>query len=239
MRTLNTKYPANHAAVFTKSGGKMLSILLRFRHLALLLFWPAFSMSFYILENVYRPERWHVVHCALDDAIPFCEWFIIPYLFWFLYLIAMHIYTGIKDPPAFRRMMRFIIFCYGIAVLLYFLVPTAQHLRPRIFPRDNILTRWVASFYSIDTNTNVCPSLHVVGAMAVLFAAWDTPQFRTRGWRAAFAVSSTLICLSTVFLKQHSVIDVAAGLLLSMIGYYVVYRRRVILPLKLRRVPAS
>ena len=30
--------------------------------------------------------HFHVIHTALDDYIPFCEYFIIPYLLWFGYV---------------------------------------------------------------------------------------------------------------------------------------------------------
>ena len=195
----------------------------KYRHLFLLLYWPLFGLAFHFFENIFAPHRWHIMHCALDDAIPFCEWFVIPYVFWFAYLILMHLYTGLYDPAAFRRMMYFIIFTYSFALALFLVFPTAQLLRPAVFPRDNVLTRFMAMFYRLDTSTNVCPSLHVVGSMAVTFAAWDSPRFRDRGWKIAFGVTTALICASTVFLKQHSAVDVAAGLLLSAAGWRLVY----------------
>lgn len=195
------------------------------RCLKLLLYWPLFGLLFFAAERLYTPASYHLMHCALDDLIPFCEWFLIPYLFWFVFLAGMHLYTLLRDPHAFRRMMRFIILTYSAALLVFFLFPTAQTLRPAVFPRDDLLTRLTAAFYAFDTSTNVCPSLHVVGSLAVLFAAWDCPRFQTRSWRLAFAVSAGLISISTVFLKQHSVLDLLAALLLCMVAYRVVYRR--------------
>lgn len=37
-------------------------------------------------------------------------------------------------------------------------------------------------------------------------------------------VLTVLICLSTMFLKQHSVIDVFAGIVLAFMLYYVVFK---------------
>ena len=51
-------------------------------------------------------------------------------------------------------------------------------LRPEVFARDNALTRAVAWFYTFDTNTNVCPSLHVIGSAAALFVLRDCPRLR-------------------------------------------------------------
>lgn len=196
-----------------------------FRHLKLLLYWPVFGLLFFAAERLYTPGSYHIMHCVLDDRIPFCEWFLLPYLFWFVFLIGMHLYTLLYDPRAFRRMMYFIMLTYSAALLVFFLFPTAQELRPAVFPRENVLTRLLAAFYGFDTSTNVCPSLHVVGSLAVLFAAWDCPRLQTRSWRLAFAVSAGLISISTVFLKQHSVLDLLAALLLCVVAYRVVYRR--------------
>ena len=69
----------------------------------------------------------------------------------------------------------------------------------------------MARFYAFDTNTNVCPSIHVIGAVACLAAGWHSRRFGTPLWRAVFTVITVLICLSTVFLKQHSAPDVFAA----------------------------
>lgn len=206
-----------------------------FRHWRLLLYWPVFGLLFFAAERLYTPKRYHMMHCVLDDHISFCEWFLLPYLFWFVFLLGMHLYTLLRDPRAFRRMMYFIMLTYSAALLAFFLFPTVQQLRPAVFPRDNVLTRLMAAFYGFDTNTNVCPSLHVVGSLAVLFAAWDCPRFRSRGWRRVFGLCAFFISISTVFLKQHSVLDILAALLLCAAAYRIVYQRAVFLRRRSRR----
>ena len=196
-----------------------------FRHVKLLLFWPLFGIMFSFVERFYHVGSYYVMHCAFDDAIPFCEWFLIPYLFWFVYLIGTLVYTFFFDVPAFKRMMRFIICTYTITMVIYLLFPTCQNLRPEVFPRDNALTRFIGWFYTFDTNTNVCPSLHVIGSMAAFFAFWYAPIFSKRGWRIASTVAAFFISISTVFMKQHSILDVAAAIPLCAIGYYFAYVR--------------
>ena len=193
----------------------------------LLLFWPVFELAFMALERL-RPEdtQYFVMHCPLDDCIPFWEGAMVPYLFWFLYLGGTVAYTYFREVPAFRRMMAFIILTYGVTVLIYLLVPNCQDLRPAVFPRDNALTRFTAWFYVFDTNTDVCPSLHVVGSLAAYFGLRDCRRFQGRGWQIASALAAIAICISTLFLKQHSVWDVLAGAALSAAAYPLVYRRK-------------
>lgn len=195
-----------------------------FRHLKLLLYWPVFGLLFLYAERFMQVDYYYPMHCALDDYIPFFEWFLIPYLFWFLFLLGMHLYTLLYDVRAFRQMMRFIIITYSAALVVFFLFPNCQQLRPVAFERDNPLTRFIAGFYMFDTSTNVCPSLHVVGSLAVFFASLDVKRLSTPGWRAFFLVSTILISISTVFLKQHSILDLLAAVLLCAVAYLMVYR---------------
>jgi len=194
--------------------------------LFLALYWPVYGILFYAAEHLFRPGRYHVMHCALDDMIPFCEVFLIPYLFWFIYLVGIHLYTFFSDRAVFKRLMWFIILSYSIGLLFFYCYPTIQFLRPTTFPRDNILTELMGAFYRHDTNTNVCPSLHVVGSMAVWYAARETKLFTRRSWRWFFHITTFLICLSTLFLKQHSAIDVLVGFAVSYSVYLLVYRRQ-------------
>lgn len=189
-----------------------------FSHVKLLLFWPLFGLCFLYVERFYPVSRYISMHCALDDLIPFCELFLIPYLFWFVYLTGSVIYTFFFDVRSFRREMYFVIVTYSVTILIYLLFPTCQLLRPEVFPRDNLFTRFIAHFYAFDTNTNVCPSLHVIGSIAALIGFWDSPHFSSRKWRIASAVAAALVCISTVFIKQHSILDVLAALPICLIA---------------------
>lgn len=138
------------------------------------------ACCFWFLERLQPQRNYYPVYCGLDDIIPFCEWALIPYLFWFVFLIGTLVYTFFVDVPAFRRMMYFVIVTYTITVLIYLFFPTCQNLRPEAFVRNNLLTRFIELFYSFDTNTNVCPSLHVIGSVAAMFGLWDCKALKRR-----------------------------------------------------------
>lgn len=205
-----------------------------FRHIFLLVFWIVFGIFFSAVERLIPRTVWHPMWCPLDDKIPFCEWFFIPYMFWFVFLVGMHLYLLLFDIPAFRRFIYFIMVTYSVTMVIYLIYPTCQELRPAAFSRDNFLTRFAAGFYQFDTNTNVCPSLHCVGSMAVAFAAWDTKRFQTPLWRTAFMGTALLISVSTVLVKQHSVLDVLWAWALCAAAYVLVY----VLPAKIRKKAA-
>ena len=190
-----------------------------FEHLKLLFFWAVYGLMFLTVERLWIRDSYTPIYCALDGKIPFCEIFLIPYLFWFVFLTGTLAYTLLCDAKAFKRMMRFIIFSYTAAIIIYIIFPNCQDLRPAEFERDNILTRFIARFYEFDTNTNVCPSIHVIGSVAAAWGAWDSRHFGTRGWRIFFALSAFLISISTVFIKQHSVLDLLAAVPVCLVAW--------------------
>ena len=204
----------------------------KYKHLLLLLFWPAFGAVFLFLEQIF-PRFWesltgrelvyYNVVSRLDLQIPFCEWFVIPYYFWFLFLVGMLFYGLVFDRQAFRNYMRFIILTYSAAAGIYILFPNMQTLRPVLSSGGGGLVGVVRGLYAFDTNTNVCPSIHVLGAIGVCLSGLHSKCLGHVGWKLFFVLSTLLICLSTVFLKQHSVIDVYAALILSAAAYPLVY----------------
>lgn len=195
-----------------------------FAHLKLLLYWPVFGVVFFILEDVWIRDAYTAVSCPIDDYIPFCEGFVIPYFAWFLFLIAAHVYTLLYDVGAFRRLMGNIMVTYTLSTLIFLLFPSCQMFRPLVFPRDNVLTDVVGWLYGFDTNTNVCPSLHVVGSVAAMLAFWDCPRFSSPKWRWCFGVTAFLISISTIFLRQHSVLDLLVAVPVCVVGYGVIYK---------------
>lgn len=200
-----------------------------FRHLLLLLYWPIYGLTFLILERGLTLQ-YHPVEAALDAKIPFCEYFVPAYYFWFVFLIGIHFYTGLFDVPAFKKLMYFIMITYTVTSVIYIIYPTKQELRPTEFAGDNIFVTIINGLYNFDTNTNVCPSLHVIGSFAVLFTSWHCKRFRSFWWQLGFISATVLICLSTVFLKQHSVVDIWVALAVCAVAYPFAY----ILPDKIR-----
>lgn len=197
-----------------------------YKHLKYLLYWPIYGMLFLIVERLWIRECYFPMHCAFDDMIPFCEYFLIPYLFWFVFLVGISLYTLLFDVKSFEKFMKFVMITYTVAILIYIVFPNCQELRPALFERDNVFTRFMTAFYQFDTNTNVCPSIHVIGSAAVLLTAWHSKHFGTQGWRIAFSIVTALISISTVFLKQHSVLDVLAAIPICVIAYHMVFGGR-------------
>ena len=87
----------------------------------------------------------------------------------------------------------------------------------------NVKINTFFAIYSADTPTNVLPSMHVVGCMAVLAVTFDSKYLKKV--RIPAVIIAVAICAATVFVKQHSILDVAAAIPLCAIGYYFAYVR--------------
>lgn len=130
---------------------------------------PVYLLGFFLVERLPREGFW-ATQLPLDCRIPFCEAFILAYCAWYPLLVAAGLYLLFRDQPAFRRYMRFLAVTFFISLAVWVLFPSCQGLRPAVMPRDNVFTRWVAALYAIDTNTNVFPSVHVVGSVGAVLA---------------------------------------------------------------------
>lgn len=196
----------------------------KFRHLFWILFWPLYFIFFILTEKFIVPV--YDIHCFLDTIIPFCEFFAIPYFLWYALLAFVSLYELFFDIDAFKKLYMFFSISVAITFLIYLIFPNMQNLRPQEFARDNIFVDAMKNIYEIDTNTNVCPSIHVVFSLGMLFSLWNSKHFKTPLWRTVFTAITILICMSTVFLKQHSVIDIAVGALLSFALLPFIFRKK-------------
>lgn len=190
-----------------------------------LLFWPVFGLRYLLIENCNPAQVYHPVRCALDDRIPFLEIFVIPYVLWYCCIAGVHLWLCLRRDPAYQRYSRYLILSMGISTAAFLLYPTCQNLRPAVFPRDNLLSDAVGFLYRMDTSTNVCPSEHVIGSVGfclAIYSARDTAAAH----RILASAAAILTAIATVFLKQHSIVDVIAAVPVCAAGWYGAFRKK-------------
>lgn len=178
-------------------------------------------------------DRYRIIHVALDDYIPFCELFVIPYFLWFFYVAVVVVYFFFKDKDDYYKSCTFLFTGMTIFLLISTLWPNGQNLRPAIMPRDNIFTHMVAMLYKTDTPTNLWPSIHVYNSLGCHFAIIKSTHFekKKRIRIASFILCSSII-MATMFIKQHSVYDVTTAFIMATIMYLIVYRSDLLLNIR-------
>ena len=196
-----------------------------FSHLKLLLGWVGYFALYILTENLIPAEKCHVIHCALDDVVPFCEWFVIPYALWYLLIVASILYFLLYSVDSFKKMQTYIIITQIIAMAVYIIYPNRQDLRPDLFPRENVLTQLLGFIYSVDTNTGVCPSLHVAYSLGIA-STWLREKSASKTWKMFVVILVALICVSVAFVKQHSVVDIFAAIPVCLFAEWFVFFRK-------------
>lgn len=190
---------------------------------ALLLIYPVVHVTFFFLLN-YLPLEHHLISCSLDAVIPFCEWFVIPYYLWFVYLFGGMIAFLLVSREDFLRMAMFTMGGLLICMIICIVYPTAIDFRPAEFSRSNPLIWLVQFIYAADLPQNVCPSMHCYGAIGITIAICRARSLNRRWYVPAASVAlCILICLSTMFIKQHSFVDFVAAVILAAVLYPLAY----------------
>ncbi len=201
-------------------------------------FFIAYCLCFFILEH--RNSSYHLITFALDQKIPFCAPFVLAYYTWYPYCFLLLIIFFFVSEKDYLNGYRFMAVGMAFFTILNFIYPTGIDLRPATVPGNGICASLVRAMYAIDTPTNVFPSLHVYNTVAmhatIINSSWlkDKILSRCRGdqqkalgktlfiYRASTIVA-LLIILSTLFIKQHSIVDVIGALILAAIVYFFMY----------------
>ena len=194
----------------------------RFKHVKLLLGWVGYFILYYLTENLIPPERCTPIHCWLDDVIPFNEYFLLAYTFWYVLLVCSLLYFFLYDIESFSALQTYIIITQVVAMAIYIAFPSRQDLRPETFPRDNVLTRLMAFIYSFDTNTGVCPSLHVAYSLGIA-SVWRKKPDAPKVLKVFIYIAAGLISISVTFVKQHSALDILAALPVCLLAEGIVF----------------
>lgn len=192
------------------------------KYCLVLLYFLFYLPAFFILEKVSSPKV--TVYCPIDGMIPFIPAFVFPYFAWHLLIPVILIFFMIKDREAFLRLCFTMFTGMTAALFIYAVIPNGLNIRVPV--TGNSLSEKICSLlYSIDTPTNVCPSIHVSSTVAISFSVQNAYSLKKhRAIRILLHIVSVLIIVSTLFIKQHSVYDVIGGLVLTLILWFISLR---------------
>ena len=195
----------------------------KYHHACVFLYGFIYMPWFSWLEK-HVTSNYFVIHSVFDDYIPFIELFIIPYLLWFVYVSGTVLYFFFTDKQGFYRICTLLITGMTLFLIICTIFPNGLNLRPSTFARDNIFVDLVRFIYRADTSTNVLPSLHVYNSIGCYIAIRNSQKLRQYKWvQNGSLVLTVSIVLSTMFLKQHSVVDVIAAIVMIYFIYQFVY----------------
>ena len=211
---------AQASAGLTVGQMKMIRKLKTYRHALWFLLYSAFYMTAFSAVEKAGHVHYHVIHTWLDEQIPFCRFFVVPYFLWFGFIGAAVTWFVMccKNKDEYYKLITMLMMGMTIFIVVSVVYPNRLDLRPAQVEGNDIFAILCRYLYRTDTPTNVLPSIHVYNSMAVCYAVNANETLRRKKWVIAGTdVLTLLIVLSTMFLKQHSVIDVTTGMVMSVV----------------------
>jgi len=186
-----------------------------FYRLLFMLLIPA-AQGLYFIINLTTTTAYDIT-IFIDNLIPFNEWFIIPYVFWYIYTFGALLILAYTDYKTYFKLLFSIVAGMLVCFLVYVIFPTTVP-RPTI-EGSNILKQLVLVIYGHDKPYNCFPSIHMMDTLLITLFVFKHNKSKVLKATTAFLCVS--IYLSTLFVKQHSVLDALASTILGIILFCV------------------
>ena len=182
-----------------------------------------FQGLMYLLGKL-SPLKAHMVGNSIDNVIPFVPIFIYAYVSWYVMLFIIPTFFYYKNKTIFLK------YCYSIFVsiiicfLIYILFPTAM-IRPET-SISGVTGFIIKTVYWVDTPILNCfPSMHCLISFILIYFSLFEKEVKPV-YKLITIVWGLLIVLSTVFVKQHVVIDVISAFVISILVFIFVNKSK-------------
>ena len=179
---------------------------------------PILGLVYKILNN--NPREAVILSTDVDSMIPFLPVFILPYIIWYAFIFGYLVYFWYKDIRVYMKTLTLIVVGELICFLIYFFFQTTVP-RPKLVG-DGILIDLVGMIYSHDQPYNAFPSIHVLTTFAIILGSISIRNKHIIH-SIFIPVMGSLIILSTLFVKQHYILDMFASMFLTSFIYGIVF----------------
>jgi membrane-associated phospholipid phosphatase len=181
---------------------------------ALILGVTGYWMAGYFATNQLLTTRtYYTLSTVIDEAIPFKPGWL--YIYLAIWIVIFSPLAVIKNYQQLKRTVTGYAFLFSVSFLMFILFPVKM-ARPE--PAGSGLTLWgMSTLYQIDGAGNCFPSIHVA---AILFGTLTSLRLN-RPFGIFLLIWAFLISLSALFIKQHYLVDILAGLILALITYLI------------------
>ncbi|MFC3768263.1 phosphatase PAP2 family protein [Paenibacillus sp. GCM10012303] len=171
---------------------------------------------FYGILN--RPGmRTYDLSTRVDEMLPFLPVFVIPYLIWYPFIAACLVTLFYRNRATYYRTL--FALCLGLVIsYIFFYFYQSGITRPQL--GEGFLYSLVQFVYHNDAPYNCFPSIHVLTTYLMIKSSKQA--FPHVGLRWTIHLLAWSIILSTVFVKQHVLLDIAGGIAVAEITYFVI-----------------
>lgn len=156
----------------------------------------------------------------LDHRIPLQPAWVLVYGSLYLFLILLPVFV-VRQEEHIRRTVFAYLTVWIAAYVCFFFYPTVAPRPDDTLTGEGFLVWGLRFLYSSDPPYNCFPSLHVAHSFVSALSSYRVH----RGLGAVASVCAFAVGLSTLFTRQHYILDVVAGILLAAVAYAVFLRK--------------
>ena len=150
---------------------------------------------------------------------------LVPEFFW-VYMSMYGLFLlppFVLNPEQLKRLGKQLVVVTVLSGILFLLIPTELGF-VRIEPQDLLYQGLFEQLFTIDLPHNLVPSLHVVFSAVIALALLEGIS---RSYiKLALWIWLVLLCLSTLLVHQHHLLDVFSGLLIAVLSYFYFLPRK-------------
>jgi membrane-associated phospholipid phosphatase len=173
---------------------------------------------YFVIGDITRSWATYVPATAWDRAVSLQPAWMLVYGSLYVFVVIMPLLV-VREPGLLRRAMQAYLTVMIVSYVGFLLWPTAAP-RPADVPGDGFSAWSLRLAYSIDPPHGCFPSLHVAYSCVAALACYRVH----RGVGALAGLWAALIGVSTLFTKQHYIVDVIAGALAAY-GAHLLFLR--------------
>lgn len=154
----------------------------------------------------------------VDHKIPFLPVFSVPYMLAYVQWFACFIVVSRYEKNYCYKVMCGEMIAKVLAGVIFLLFPTTM-LRAEINGTD-IFSQAVGMIYRLDAPTNLFPSIHCLESYICMRVVIEMKS-ADKSFRIANVIMSLLVFMSTVFIKQHVVLDFFGAVIVAEAGRFL------------------
>ncbi len=191
--------------------------------------WPllcvlAFNMLAYFLPSVLNIEPRFDMTLPIDLKIPAVPVFSYIYVISYAYWVCNYILICRESKLTCKRFATAEMMGKAVCFLAFVLVPCTFD-RPAADTLSGPGAWLLKIVYAMDEPTRLIPSIHCYASWMCVRPLFSKRFSHIPVWYKGFSLVLTLlICLSTLFTRQHVIVDVFAGILLGEIVWILAVR---------------
>lgn len=175
---------------------------------------------------------YHLIGSSIDNMLPYIPEFIYFYMIWYPFEFYSLYLVYKNDKSNYINTIISLIISFVIMHLIFIIYPTIVDIRPNIDSFNSITTLILYIAFKADTPpVNCFPSGHCILCFIMVFSILKSQNITWKN-KSILIIINTLIILSTLFVKQHVIIDVIGALIISFISFYVISNLKIFIKLK-------